>query len=422
MDELRPRLLRPVAAPLGLYLRPGRNDHQKLLDMLAEGRASCSGFALDAALNERHTELREEAVRLGFEAVLDPRVGELATEGGFASAPRAALPWAPEAPHRLEDLRDTGGTALVEGLAEFIAANRYNAMLAPTHLIQGSDDEWLSIDANLVLALRRRLDTHGLTELPIYYPLVISTTTLRDNHERARMIEHLTRLPIGAVWLRISPFGATSGPRALTRYIEGATELQRIGVPVIAERTGTAGLPLLAFGAVGGIEGGITMGERFDAGSWTRRPNPNSKPFARPPRVYVPRLGLFMSRKQTSAFFENRQMKALLACKDDHCCRRGIDDMLADPRRHFVIQRSAEVAQLSRAPGTLRPQLYMDDFLRPATDLVLQAARVDPSLLTSQRRLESWRIALGTVIRAGISIPTDVAVPSGRRIIRAIGA
>jgi hypothetical protein len=115
-------------------------------------------------------------------------------------------------------------------------------------------------------------------------------------------------------------------------------------------------------------------------------------------------------------------MKALLACKDEECCRRGVDDMLADPRRHFVIQRAAEVSRLSRAPSTLRPQLYMDDFLRGATDLALQAAKVDPSLASSQRRLESWRIALGGLLRDGISVPADVAVPSGRRIIRSIGA
>src|SRR4051812_25354602 len=109
LSNMKPRLLRPVANPLGLYLRPGRNDHHKMLDLLAEGPLACSGFVLDAALSERQAELRAEVVKLGFEAVLDPRACEMATEGGFARASIAELPWATDHPHLRDDLRDDGG-------------------------------------------------------------------------------------------------------------------------------------------------------------------------------------------------------------------------------------------------------------------------------------------------------------------------
>ncbi len=422
MNESNLRVLRPVAPSLGLYLRPGRNDHQKLVDQISEGSLACSGFVLDAALNERHRELREEAGRLSFETVLDPRVAELATEGGFATAPRDRLPWAPEEAHRAADLRESGGTALVETLANFSRSEGYNAILAPTHLLSAADDAWLDVDANLVRALRSKLDALRLTDTPIYYPLVVTTATLRDPHQRTKLLLHLTRLPIDAIWLRVSPFGSTSGPLALKRYIEAAKEFHVLGLPVVAERTGTAGLPLLAFGAVGGIEGGITLGERFDAGAWTRPPKDDRKAFSRPPRVYVSNLGVFISQAQAAKFFENRQMKALFGCKDNGCCPRGVIDMLADPRRHFVMQRAAEVTRLSRVPSQLRPNLYMDDFLRGATDLALQAVKVDPGLAGNQRRLERWRTGLSGLLRDGVDVPASIAVPSGRRIIRSIGA
>jgi hypothetical protein len=421
MDETNLRVLKPAEPPLGLYLRPGRNDHHKLIDLISEGELTCTGFVLDASLNERQRELRDEAARLSFETVLDPRIAELATEGGFATAPCDRLPWAPEEAHQVGDLRDSGGTALAEALADFACDEGYNAVLAPTHLLRSADDEWLEVDANLARSLRLRLNALGLVDLPIYYPLVVTTTTLKDPEERARLVLHLARLPIDAVWLRVSPFGATSGPLALKRYIEAAKDFQEVGVPVVGERTGTAGLPLLAFGAVGGIEGGITLGERFDAGGWARAPKTDGKGFSPPPRIYVRNLGVYMSRAQANKFFENRQMKALFGCKDDGCCRRGVTDMLADPRRHFVKQRTSEVARLSRSPRQLRPNLYMDDFLRGATDLALQAAKVDPGLVGNQRRLERWRIGLSGLIRDSVEIP-DVAVPTGRRIIRSIGA
>src|SRR5215211_2614583 len=64
-----PRLLRPVGPALGLYFRPGWNDHKALLGLLAEGQTDLSGLVFDPCLLARQTELRTEARRLGLEAV-----------------------------------------------------------------------------------------------------------------------------------------------------------------------------------------------------------------------------------------------------------------------------------------------------------------------------------------------------------------
>lgn len=417
---MKPRLLRPVGPPLGLYFRPGRNDHQKMLELIAEDQLAFSGLVLDACLTERHAELRAEANRRNLETVLDPRTGELGTEGGFLRSGIADLPWAGEAMHEPAALAREGGRGLVEAIADHIDEHGFNAVLAPTHVLLDNHDSWIDIDAALTRELRRNLDRRGLKQTPIYYPLAITSAMFRDDDARGRLIVGLRRLPIDAIWLRVSPFGVTSGPLALRRYIEACQDFHDLNVPLVAEHTGGAGVPLLAFGAVGGIESGITFGERFDARPLLRRPN-NQAPFAPAPRVYIREIGSFLTRTQATAFFERQQMKTVFGCKHTQCCRRGWADMLSDPRRHFTLRRAAEVAEVSRAPSTVRPQNYLDRFLRPATDLALRASRVEPALKVTQRKLEGWRVTLGSMVANGYVVPS-VRVPEGRRVIDRVGA
>lgn len=88
--------------------------------------------------------------------------------------------------------------------------------------------------------------------------------------------------------------------------------------------------------------------------------------------------------------------------------------MIADPRRHFVAQRTSEVNKLSRTPAELRPTIYMDEFLRPASDAVIRAARAEPSLESVRKRLDSWRGTLGAMLAA--EPPNSFApAPVGRR-------
>ena len=408
-----PRLLRPVGAPLALYLRPGRNDHGVLLGLLAEGREDLSGIVFDPCLEGRQAELLTEVRRHHIEAVLDPRTIELATPGGVAQGRVTELPWAgQQQPHTTELLSGAAGEQLVEVLADYVVKHKFSAVLAPTHYLRSATDPWLEVDTRLVRRLRRVLDAAGLGEVPIYYPLALPTTVLHDTRQRTALAAALGGLPIDALWLRVHPFGSASGPLALRRYIEGCRALHALGLPLVAERTGTVGLALLAFGAVGGIEGGITFGERYDVGGLLRPPA-NGTPFSPPPRVYLPQLGAFVTRGQAGELFEHRQMKTTFGCRDAGCCRRGVLDMTADPRRHFIIRRTSEVNFYSRPPEPVRAGLYLEEFLRPATDLALRAARVQPALEATRRRLEAWRHTLGAMHQAGPP-QTFAVVPEGR--------
>jgi hypothetical protein len=412
-EPLGPRLLRAVGPPLGSYLRPGRNDHNAVLDFIGERPGAFTGVVLDPGLEIRQRELRTEAGQVGIETVLDTRGVELATEVGFERH-AAGVPWAGESVHTPQHLTGSGGEELAAEIASYMAEKRFGAVLSPTHYLSESESEWTHIDSGLTRALRRELDEAGLRDVPIYYPLALHSSLFRDAAERARLITTLQALPIDALWLRVHPFASTSGPLALRRYIEACRDFHRLGLPLVAERTGTVGVALLAFGAVGGIEGGLTFGERYDVTPLLRKQT-SGDPFLPPPRVYISEIGAYLTRKQADHFFENRSMKAAFGCRDTSCCRHGVADMLRDPRRHFMIQRTAEVGRLSRAPEGLRPQNYLDDFIRPATDLALKAARAEPSLEPTRKRLEGWRQTLAAMTRSG-RVTSFAMVPEGRRM------
>lgn len=390
-------VLRAVDPPLGNYLRPGRNDHVVLQQLLSESRLGATGLVIDAALIARQDDLAHEAGRQGLETILDPRSVDLSTPGGFQLSGVADLPWAPPAPHRHDDLAGPGGLLLAEELAEFAAKEGLSALFAPTHIVSGAEDPWLAIDHGLVTHLRRALDSRARPETPIYYPLIVRSTVFNDVRQRQVLMRHLGSLPIDAVWLRIHPFGTTSsGPLALRRYIGACQDLHTLGVPLVGGHTGTVGLPLLAFGAVGGIESGLTLGERFTLDRYTRQGDGSG--FLPPPRVYVGQLGAFLTREQATSFFARRGMRAAYGCQDPRCCRRGLDDMMANPRRHFVVKRTAEIDNLSSTPTDLRATVYMNEFLRPASDSAVRAAQALPALEPVRQRLDSWRGTLSALL------------------------
>ena len=394
------RLLRPVGEPLGLYLRPGRNDHVVLGQALVGGQGNLSGFVFDPCLEKRHKELRETVVDRKLEAVLDPRSVELSTEGGLSRKGMAGLPWSlgglePQSPRQLEKQ----GDRFIEKLAAHVIDRGYSAVLAPAHYRANARDDWGAVDCALTWALRTALDEAGAGEVPIYYPLISNGPSLGSWDERRRFKDQIGNLPIDAVWLRVHPFGsATAGPIALRRYIDAGRDFQSLNVPLVAERVGTAGLALMAFGAVGGIEGGITLGERFSYQDLKKKPKDGDGPvWSAQARVYVSELGAFLSRKQAAEFFEIRGMKAKFTCRDTGCCRRGAADMTKDPRPHFVRRRPEEVEAMSRLPEELRAPIYLDEFLRPATDLALAAAKAYPPLEKTRVRLDRWRTTLGAL-------------------------
>jgi hypothetical protein len=415
MNTMMPRLIKPVPPQLAGYFRPNRHDHKRLADFLSAGaHAALEGLIFDPVLDGLHQELYAEVQERQIEAVLDTRAMELAMPGGFTDA-LSKLPWASSQTHLPRDFIRERGRQFVDAIVQWVKERHLSAVLAPTHfLIDGADDSWLPVDRDLTFILRDGLDAAGLGDIPIYYPLATRSNFFLSQRHRELFRDALTPLPIDAIWLRVHPFGSRSTGRAVRNYIRACSTLHPLALPIVAEKTGTTGLALLAFGAVTGIESGITLGEHFDANALLN-PRVNGKPFAHEARVYIRELQTFLLRDRARKFFSNRTARAYFGCKDDRCCRDGADDMLAEPKRHFMRQRLVEIARLSEIPETLRSSRYMEEMLRRASDRVLMAMDFDSAFEPARQRLQSLRTTLTTVLEEGVQ-STCSAVPEGKRI------
>ncbi len=411
--------LHPLPPPLALYYRPGRNDHGKLAEFLTGRLARARGIVFDPCLEERQKDLLEEAKSRGVETILDPKSVELGTPGGFAKSNNSALGWAAEDFHRPTDLTGASGQRFVESIAKFVVEHRYSAVLAPTHYLAKASDPWLAIDISLTNHLRSCLDRLGGSRILIYYPLALPAKAFRDNKQRIRLKGAFEGAAIDAIWIRLHSFGTSrSGPIALGGYIKGCQDLHGLRIPLVAEKCGTVGLALMAFGAVGGIESGVTLGEGFDVNSLIRPPKPNEEGFLPSPRVFIPGLeGLFLKRKDAEEFFSKSGMKATFGCKDTKCCRRGVESMIDDPRGHFLVTRAKDVEWLSGLPRALAGKLYLEERLQPATDKAILAQKSPAFPDSVRQRLESWRITLRAIEDEAVR-RTYSPVPEGRRLPR----
>lgn len=393
------RQLRPVSDPLGSYLRVGAKDHTFLAQMLVEGRPVGGGLIADPARLEEQKDLWGEAGQSGVETVLDPRTLELSTPGGILRGGARELAWAPTGSaglHTPDSLYGRAGEDLCDQLVDAVQTAGLTAVLAPTHYVGSHRDAWLDIDADLTRALRRGLDRHGLQRVPIYYPLITKSESFNDPRWRAAVIGVLRGLPIDAVWLRIHPFGtAKSGPLVLKRYLAACRDFHQLGRPLVGEHTGAVGVALMAFGALGGIESGVTVNDHTDLSSWLRVPTGGGGGGGEA-RIYLHQLGSFLDRSKAEALLNRPGMKAAHACLDTSCCPRGWKDTQLRYREHFVTQRAREVTALSAVPEPLRAGQYLENFLRPASDKAVRAAEAEPALLSTRKRLDSWRGTLGS--------------------------
>lgn len=420
MPQTNVRHLRRVSPPLAGYLRVGYRDAALITRLLEQGLPMGGGVIVDAAAEERTEELRSVAVESGVEVVLDPKSVELSTVGGLASPAVARLPWAHPTPHTPHSLAGEPGERLTQEVATAAVDQRATGVLAPTHFLD-LDERWLDVDAQLTADLRDELDANGAGSTAIYYPLVASLRVLRDPATMARVIEHLSHLiarrQVDGVFLRVQGFGATkAGSRNLRSYISVARRLHSLGVPLVGERTGSVGVALAAFGAVGGVESSITHGEVYDARRLTRPPSGGG--FVPAPRVYIA-AALAMVPKQEAAAILSRRGFSRLACQQV-CCRRGRHSMIDDARRHFVVSRANELAGISVTPDADRAEHYLTTTLMPARDNAAQLARFLPGLIAHRNRLDDWYLALRLTLDEDRALEHQsiALVPTGRRLAR----
>lgn len=387
--------------PLGSLLRPFLRDFPHLANLIASGQPTGSGVIIDGRYLAKSAELREAAATKHHEIVLDSLGVEIAAPSSIGLSGIKELPWLPRRRSVNTPLAPDEQQSLCESLAEAALSAQCTAVLAPTRFIQDIQRDEVTRDVEVAVRLREALDAAGGSRVRVYYPLVAGMRLISSETARQGILtslrQALAETAIDAIWIRAVGFDVTSsGPVNLRRYVSGVRGLHQLGLPVVGDRAGTLGLAMLALGVTSSITSGITMGERYDPRPLFRvRRGPGFLPA---PRVYVPAIGALMGRERASALLKHASTRNWFACQRSCCSARGTADTLSDPRRHFVVTRSEEVADLARVPEALRASQYMETWLRPATDRAAKAMRIDPLLEKHRDRMDAWRVTLGAIL------------------------
>ncbi|HEV8361916.1 MAG TPA: hypothetical protein VGQ52_00235 [Gemmatimonadaceae bacterium] len=395
--------------PLGALFRPHIRDIPHLVNLLASGRPTGTGVILDGRYLASAAELRDATRTAGKEVVLDSLGVELFAPHGYSLSGMKDLPWAFSKRHTNAALSADEQRVLCDSLARAAVENRCTAVLAPTRFVQDIERDEVSRDVEVSIQLRQSLDRAGGSDIRVYYPLVTRLRVIASETARQGILKSLhdgrRAKAFDSIWIRAVGFDAhNSGPLNLRRYITGVRGFHELGIPVFGDRAGTVGLASLAFGITSGISSGITVGERYDPRALFK--GKTGKGFLPAPRVYVGAIGAFMDRKRATEFLRHATIKNRFACQRSCCTDRGLADTLADPRRHFVVTRSEEVAELARVPAPLRAGQYMETWLRPASDRATQAMQIEASFEGHRKRLDEWRATLSAILEEDAGLPS----------------
>jgi hypothetical protein len=360
--------------PIGSFLRIGYTGHRKLESLIAASRLRFRRFVFDAAHVEEQQDLFATLHRAGCETVLDPNAAETATPGRFHSAV-SALPWAnPDRPLLPDDFGRARNLDTAKAIAEFALRCKVDAVLAPTHCLDVFPSPWLAIDLRLCDELRKELDRAGGAHVSIDFQVITTNTLLKDAATRETLIASIRHTPAENIWLRASGFGATASGSATRAFIEACRSFHEIQKPIVADFAGGfSALAAASFGGVGALCHGVGQKEAFRISDW-RSPARSGGGSAK--RVYVPELDRSFKIEQLKVLFAVKGTRARFGCNDTTCCAHGTEDMMENPGRHFVIQRSRQIKELSDVPETRRAEHFLLHHLDPAVRSARLASRL----------------------------------------------
>jgi hypothetical protein len=137
-------------------------------------------------------------------------------------------------------------------------------------------------------------------------------------------------------------------------------------------------------------------------------------------RIYVPELDRSFKQEQLDVLFAVRGTRARFGCNDTSCCPHGPEDMMENPHRHFIIQRSRQIENLSDVPESRRAEHFLLNHLDPAVRSARLVSRLklgndDVAKIVSEtkKRLINLRDPLGDLHSTSVSA-TRSATPKFR--------
>lgn len=348
--------------PIAHYLRIGMTGFHPIEELLEIGRFPMRRAVIAAAGVSRQRSLLQAMAEADIELVLDTHIPELSAIGYYNGSYKAA-PWAKNSePLSIDDLRGLKGAALATRIAEFAVEHRFQSVLAPSTFVPAGAHAGFITSIRACELLRDSLDRSGGKHIAVDFNLLAPYALIRDPAERASLIRGLRSLPFENLWIRTAGFGVDCSATALKRYITGLREFVALDHPIIADEVaGLAGLLSVAFGAVSGVAHGVAVQERFDASRWNKV-RTKSKGGLKP-RVLISDLDRQLNTDDV-AIIAAASGRRLVSCTDTACCPKGLADMIADTRRHYLYQRAKAMSDLSHVPELRRAAHAV------ATDLV----------------------------------------------------
>jgi len=362
-----------MAMPAELLIRPGRQDHLVVADLIAPGgagrsfgaRPPISRLVLDAPLAVARPQFAEDARAAGLPVAVDPMTfllqGDTDPEHAWTQLSFAAS--GAVSPNALSDpqLRHE----LVSRTVDFQISHGATVIVPPYFHATSPTDPWFEASLACITdaaAYLRDLDAR----LPLNPVLTGRLDRFARPAHWAAGVDRFADTAMAAgsqtVATQMGPAGRPKDNYAKVLHLFlAAQRLRRPGLAVHAWRQGAYGPALVAAG-LQGYETGISAGESTDLTSMARnrRPVPRPEPDQEDkPRgggggaIYLTAIGRSVPREVVDALHSNLATRALIVCDDSTvCCPNGMDSTLGAGRRaHAVRSRARYLAEIDRMPS-----------------------------------------------------------------------
>lgn len=369
-----------------LLIRPGRNDHLAVADLLiptaratlASVRRPISRLVLDAHLAHEFPQYREAAAEAGTPLVIDPRTDLLQIDTDPQISWRK-LPYASDQAWGERITNPFELTALVEETINFQVKNGASAIVSPYFYAKSPEDP--AFDATLqALRMTARYLRQARINLPFIAVLAGShrgfarTATYNDGIDRFA----LAALDYGPQMLAfmLSPNGdGKEGQSKVLQLFTAAQRLKSTGATVVAWRQGFFGPALVAAG-IDGYETGTGTGERTNFSAAYSSVKPGSRDGnggGSPTPVFFEALGRSVPGPTAKLLLEDQIARSLIVCRDERCCAHGPASMIStnNRRQHNIRTRARtlrDVEQMPHVPWRLH-QVAKDAYANAVTTM-----------------------------------------------------
>lgn len=304
-------------------------------------------------LSSNGSGLAKAAREAGVPFLIDPETIYL-QDVQHATAPWCTVPYAQAKVITPADLASAAAQdSLVKAVVDYQIAHGASVVILPYVHIEHPDSGWVQVQAGLWRRARAYIEQGGIN-LPVIALVAIGW----------RCLHPWRGVPaLNPMWDALAVLSPDEVALAASKVHMGAKPSDRIAELLMLVRNlsrtytvtmwqqGILGEACVIEGAAG-YECGIGWREKCDLQSrMSQQRHPSTgHPAAR--AVYVHEIGRGVPKWRVELARTKRRIWAALVCPFPDCCGPAGEDLLADARRHDVVTRARELAQLDATPAT----------------------------------------------------------------------